>query len=77
MSVKALGWDVHRKFSQVSVQRRDDDGEIRVIERKRLEHFDREAIAWGCAKPNGFTYARPNGCRSARSSAPRRETRRF
>jgi transposase len=44
MSVKALGWDVHRKFSQVSVQRRDDDGEIRVIERKRLEHFDREAM---------------------------------
>ena len=44
MSVKALGWDVHRKFSQVSVQRLDDDGEIRVIERKRLEHFDREAM---------------------------------
>lgn len=44
MSVKSLGWDVHRKFSQVSVQRLGDDGEIRVIERIRLEHYDREAM---------------------------------
>ncbi|HUY91280.1 MAG TPA: hypothetical protein VMV10_21255 [Pirellulales bacterium] len=44
MISKALGWDVHRKFSQVSVQRRNEDGEIRVIERKRLEHADRDAM---------------------------------
>ena len=44
MTAIALGWDVHRKFSQVSVQRREDNGEIRVIERVRLEHADREAM---------------------------------
>jgi transposase len=40
MSAFAVGWDLHRKFSQVSLQRRDDVGEIRVVERARLEHDD-------------------------------------
>lgn len=44
MSSVALGWDVHRKFSQVSVQRCEDNGEICVIERSRLEHADRDAM---------------------------------
>ena len=47
MSSMALGFDVHRKFSQVSVQRRGESGEICVIERHRLEHADRAAMrAW-------------------------------
>lgn len=47
MSSMALGFDVHRKFSQVSVQRREESGEIRVIERHRLEHADRAVMrAW-------------------------------
>lgn len=40
----AVGWDLHRKFSQVSVMRREANGEIRVVERARLEHADREAM---------------------------------
>jgi transposase len=44
MSRIAVGWDVHRRFSQVSVLRRDDAGEIRVVERARLEHDDRPAM---------------------------------
>ena len=42
--VLAVGWDLHRKFSQVSVQRREANGEIRVTERARLEHDDRPAM---------------------------------
>jgi transposase len=40
MAALAVGWDLHRKFSQVSLQRREDGGEIRVVERARLEHDD-------------------------------------
>lgn len=45
MSVLAVGWDVHRRFSQVSLQELHADGELRVVERKRLEHNDRSAMA--------------------------------
>jgi len=44
MSTRVLGWDIHRKFSQVSVRELADDGEDRVIERRRLEHGDRDEM---------------------------------
>jgi transposase len=50
MSGLVVGWDLHRKFSQVSVQRREDGGEIRVVERKRLEHDDLTALRHWLAK---------------------------
>ncbi|MGE0610071.1 MAG: IS110 family transposase [Pirellulales bacterium] len=40
----AVGWDIHRKFSQLSVVQRDERGEVRVKERIRLNHEDREAM---------------------------------
>lgn len=40
----ALGWDIHRKFSLVSVQELTADGELRTRERRRLEHEDRESM---------------------------------
>ena len=47
MSSRALGWDIHRKFSKVSLMEMLADGEIRAVERARLEHGDREAMrAW-------------------------------
>jgi transposase len=44
MSTLAVGWDLHRKFSQVSLMRRSENGEIRVEQRARLEHADRAAM---------------------------------
>lgn len=45
MSVRrAVGWDIHRKFSQLSLLERDERGEIRVVKRMRLEHADRPAM---------------------------------
>lgn len=40
----AVGWDIHRKFSQLSVMQRDEQGEVRVTKRIRLEHDDRAAM---------------------------------
>jgi len=40
----AVGWDIHRKFSQLSVVQRSESGEIRVVKRLRLEHADRGAM---------------------------------
>lgn len=40
----AVGWDIHRKFSQLSVVERNEQGEIRVVKRIRLEHADRGAM---------------------------------
>jgi transposase len=39
-----VGWDIHRKFSQLSVVQRSEQGEIRVVKRMRLEHADRPAM---------------------------------
>lgn len=39
----AVGWDLHRKFSQVSVMEMVD-GSIRVRRRQRLDHADRQAM---------------------------------
>jgi transposase len=44
MNPRALGWDIHRKFSQVSLMEMSAEGEIRVVERARLEHDDKEAM---------------------------------
>jgi hypothetical protein len=41
---RALGWDIHRKFSQVSLMEKSADGEIRVVERARLEHDDPQDV---------------------------------
>jgi transposase len=58
MLTSAVGWDLHRKFSQVSVLRRDDAGEIRVVERARLDHHDRQAMrAWLERLPAGTPIA--------------------
>jgi transposase len=47
MNPCALGWDNHRKFSKVSVMEQTPEGEIRAVERARLEHGDRQAMrAW-------------------------------
>ncbi len=45
MNALAVGWDVHRRFSQVSLQELIADGELRVVERRRLDHGDRAAMA--------------------------------
>lgn len=44
MSPQALGWDIHRKFSKVSLMEISAEGEIRAVKRARLEHDDREAM---------------------------------
>jgi transposase len=54
MNTLALGWDIHRKFSQVSIEQMDGEGEIQVVERARLEHEDREAMQrWLARVPPG------------------------
>lgn len=40
----AVGWDIHRKFSQLSLVQRDEEGEVRVTKRMRLDHADRVAM---------------------------------
>ncbi len=44
MSTLALGWDVRRKFSKVSLQEMTGEGQIQVIERARLKHCDRQRM---------------------------------
>jgi transposase len=44
MNILALGWDIHRKFSKVSLMEKASEGEIHVKERARLEHADRDAM---------------------------------
>ncbi|MGA2035428.1 MAG: putative transposase [Thermoguttaceae bacterium] len=47
MNLYALGWDNHRKFSEVSLMGKTPDGDIRAVERRRLEHDDKQAMrAW-------------------------------
>jgi transposase len=47
MNPRALGWDIHRKFSMVSLMEISAAGEIRAVERARLEHANQEAMrAW-------------------------------
>lgn len=43
----AVGWDLHRKFSQVSLLEQQADGQFRTLRRARLDHADRDAMhAW-------------------------------
>lgn len=44
MNPRALGWDIHRKFSKVSLMEMSAEGEIRAVRRARLEHGDREGM---------------------------------
>jgi len=44
MNERAIGWDIHRKFSMVSVREITPEGEVVVVERRRLEHADRAAM---------------------------------
>lgn len=47
MNLYALGWDNHRKFSKVSLMEQTPDGEIRAVERARLEHDHQDDMrAW-------------------------------
>lgn len=44
MNSHALGWDIHRKFSKVSLMEITAEGEVLAVERARLEHDDRQAM---------------------------------
>ena len=58
MFAQAVGWDVHRKFSKVSLEQMTAEGEIRVVERARLEHEDRDAMRrWLSRLPKGTPVA--------------------
>ena len=58
MNAQALGWDIHRKFSQVSLEEMNPQGQIHVVERARLEHDDREVLrAWLARLPKGTPVA--------------------
>lgn len=53
----AVGWDLHRKFSQVSVME-INAGKTSVVRRQRLEHADRAAMtAWLAELPPGTPVA--------------------
>ena len=58
MSRSAVGWDLHRRFSKVSVLQQQDDGTFRTLRRARLEHADRAAMrAWLTQLPAGTPVA--------------------
>lgn len=58
MNRRAIGWDIHRKFSQVSVREIKDDGELCVVERIRLNHENRAQMeAWLKKQPPGTPVA--------------------
>jgi transposase len=44
MNPRALGWDIHRKFSKVSLMEISAAGEVSAVERARLEHDDPETM---------------------------------
>jgi transposase len=50
MNALALGWDIHRKFSKISLQQMTAAGQIGVVERARLEHCDRAGMGQWLAK---------------------------
>ena len=58
MSAQALGWDIHRKSSKVSLMQETAEGEIQVVERARLEHADlQEVRRWLSRVPAGTPVA--------------------
>jgi len=58
---QALGWDLHRRFSKVTLLEQPDPQrpqELKVVRRTRLEHADREAMrAWLDQVPPGTPVA--------------------
>jgi hypothetical protein len=44
MNSRAWGWDILRKFRKVSLMEISADGEVRAVERARLEHDGRETM---------------------------------
>lgn len=58
MNTMVIGWDIHRKFSQISLQERTSSGEIRIVRRERLDHEDRAALRqWLAQLPAGTPVA--------------------
>ena len=58
MNAQALGWDVHRKFSKVSLEQMTAEGEIQVVERARLLHEDQQSMRrWLSRVPKGTPVA--------------------
>lgn len=58
MNPRCLGWDIHRKFSKVSLMEEPAEGEIFAVERARLEHDDKEAMRqWLSRLPPGTPVA--------------------
>lgn len=58
MNAQALGWDIHRKFSKVSVEEMTPEGQIVVKERATLDHADREEMRrWLSLVPKGTPVA--------------------
>ena len=54
----AIGWDIHRKFSKISIRQVDDTGELKVLGRHRLEHDDHDRMrAWLLKLPKGLPVA--------------------
>lgn len=54
----AVGLDLHRKFSQVSLLEQQPDGHCLVLKRARLDHHDRAALrAWLNELPKGTPVA--------------------
>jgi transposase len=67
----AVGWDVHRRFSQVNLQELRADGELRIVERKRLEHADRAAMAAWLGHPPAIRVLAKNEAKADRMDADR------
>jgi transposase len=58
MNPQAVGWDIHRKFSKVSLMEITAEGEMQVKERARLEHIDRGGMRqWLGRLPRGTPVA--------------------
>jgi hypothetical protein len=58
MSSSAVGWDIHRKFSKVSLMEMTAESEVQVKERARLEHIDQDAMRqWLSRLPKGTSVA--------------------
>ncbi len=58
MNAQAVGWDIHRKFSKVSLEEMTPEGQIFVKERATLDHADREEMRrWLAQVPTGTPVA--------------------
>lgn len=61
MSRQAIGWDLHRRFSKVTLMEQADPQDpqtLKVVRRARLEHHDRQAMqAWLEQAPSGTPVA--------------------